>query len=111
MHSKENSTHFDSLVASIETMDDQQLERLQAPIDRRRGELKEKQSTVIERRNYRNGILQLEGRAYRRKKDGESTERGPYWYFHYREGGKQRTLYLGKTDNPEAVVNEKLGKE
>jgi len=55
--------------------------------------------------------LQLEGRAYRRKKDGESTERGPYWYFHYREGGKQRTLYLGKTDNPEAVVNEKLGKE
>jgi hypothetical protein len=42
--------------------------------------------------------LQLEGRAYRRKKDGELTERGPYWYFHYREGGKQRTLYLGWQD-------------
>jgi hypothetical protein len=55
--------------------------------------------------------LQLESRAYRRKKDGELTERGPYWYFHYREGGKQRTLYVGKTDNPEAVVDEKLGKE
>jgi len=50
--------------------------------------------------------LQLEGRAYRRKKDGELTETGPYWYFHYREGGRQRTLYLGKTDNPEAKVDE-----
>jgi hypothetical protein len=55
--------------------------------------------------------LQLEGRAYRRRKDGEVTERGPYWYFHYREGGRQRTLYIGKTDNPEAKVDEKLGKE
>jgi hypothetical protein len=55
--------------------------------------------------------LQLEGRAYRRKKDSELIERGPYWYFHYREGGKQRTLYIGKTDNPEVVVDEKLGKE
>jgi hypothetical protein len=39
------------------------------------------------------------------------TERGPYWYFHYRDGGRQRTLYLGKTDNPEAKVDEKPGKE
>ena len=37
----------------------------------------------------------------------ESCER----FFHYREGGKQRTLYVGKTDNPEAKVDEKLGKE
>ena len=71
----------------------------------------EKQGTVLERREHRNGVLQLEGRAYRRKKDSELTQRGPYWYFHYREGGKQRTLYIGKTDNPEAVVDEKLGKE
>ena len=34
-----------------------------------------------------------------------------YWYFHYREGGQQKTLYLGKTDDPEVKVNEKLGKE
>ena len=95
----------------IAEMDEQELDRLQAAMDRRRGELKKKQSPVIERRNYLNGLLQLEGRAYRRKKDGELAERGPYWYFHYREGGKQRTLYLGKTDNPEAVVDEKLGKE
>jgi len=100
---------LDALIDSIAEMDEQELDRLQAAIDRRRRG--SKQSTVLERREHRNGVLQLEGRAYRRKKDGELTERGPYWYFHYREGGKQRTLYVGKTDNPEAIVDEKLGKE
>jgi hypothetical protein len=104
MHSK----NLDNIVATIAQIDERDLDRLQAALDRRRGELKaeKKQSTVKERREHRNGVLQLEGRAYRRKKDGELTERGPYWYFHYREGGKQRTLYLGKTDNPEAKVDE-----
>jgi len=106
MHSREHS--LDALIGSIAEMDEQELDRVQAAIDQRRGE--SKQSTVLGRREYRNGLLQLEGRAYRRKKDGELRERGPYWYFHYREGGKQRTLYIGKTDNPEAVVDEKLGK-
>ena len=108
-----NNQSLDSLIASVSNMDDSELDKLQAAIDRRRGALKKKkkQSTVIERREHRNGLLQLEGRAYRRKKDGELTERGPYWYFHYREGGKQRTLYVGETDNPEVVVDEKLGKE
>ncbi len=89
-------------------MNNRELDRLQAALDRRRDELKaeRKQSTVKERREYRNGVLQLEGRAYRRKKDGQLTERGPYWYFHYREGGRQRTHYLSKTDDPEAKVNE-----
>ena len=105
MHSI-NCNSIDTIIATIAEMEDQELDGLQAAIDRRRGTLKNKQSTVIERRDYRNGVLQLEGRAYRRKKDGESIERGPYWYFKYREGGKQRTLYLGKTDNPEAKVNE-----
>src|SRR5918999_5711583 len=100
---------LDTLIAAVERLDAGELDRLQEAIDRRRGE--QKQSTVLERRDYRNGVLQLEGRAYRRKKDGELTERGPYWYFHYREGGKQRTLYVGKTDNPEGVLDEKLGKE
>jgi hypothetical protein len=109
IHNNRNSV--DALIEGIAEMDEQELDRLQAAVDRRRGALKKKQSTVLERRNYRNGVLQLEGRAYRRKKDGELTERGPYWYFHYREGGKQRTLYVGKTDNPEAVVDVKLGKE
>ena len=84
-------------------MDDRELDQLQAAIDRRRGRLK--QSTVLERREHRHGLLQLETRTYKRK-DGELTKRGPYWYFHYREGGKQRTLYVGKTDTPEARVNE-----
>jgi len=107
MHNKR--LNLDTLIGSIAKMDEQELDRVQAAIDHRRGS--SKQSTVLERREYRNGLLQLEGRAYRRKKDGELRERGPYWYFHYREGGKQRTLYVGKTDNPEAVVDEKLGKE
>ena len=104
---------MEDIIDSIAEMDEQELDRLQTAIDRRHNELKKekKQSPVIERREYRNGLLQLEGRAYQRKKDGELTERGPYWYFHYREGGKQRTLYVGKTDNPEAKVDEKLGKE
>jgi hypothetical protein len=104
-----NRNSVDSLIATIAQMDERELDQLQAALDRRRGTLKKgekKQSTVMERREHRNGVLQLEGRAYRRKKDGELTERGPYWYFHYREGGKQRTLYLGKTDNPEAKVDE-----
>jgi hypothetical protein len=101
-----NIQSVDGFIDSIAEMDEQELDRLQAAIDRRRGFLKKKLSTVLERREYRNGLLQLEGRAYRRKKDGELTERGPYWYFHYREGGKQRTLYIGKTENPEAKVNE-----
>ena len=111
MHNKKSNLPFDDIIASIETMDLQELNRLQEAIDRRRGAISKKQSTVLERRDYRNGVLQLEGRAYRRKKDGELTERGPYWYFHYRQGGRQHSLYVGKTENPEAVVDEKLGKE
>jgi hypothetical protein len=100
-----------SFLEVLAEMDEQELDRLQVALDRRRSELKKKQSTVLERREYRNGLLQLEGRVYRRKKDGQLVERGPYWYFHYREGGKQRTLYVGKTDNPEAKVNEILKRE
>jgi hypothetical protein len=106
MHNRKSHLRFDDFIASIETLDPRKLNRLQEAIDRRRGALKKKQSTVLERRNHRNGLLQLEGRAYRRKRDGELTERGPYWYFHYREGGRQRTLYVGRTDNPEAKVDE-----
>ena len=104
----------DILIDYLSEMDEQELDRLQAAIDRRRGSLKknkEKQSTVLERREYRHGLLQLEGRTYKRKKDGKLTERGPYWYFHYREGGRQRTLYIGKTGTPEAKVDEMMIKE
>ena len=103
MHSK----NIDSFLDTLAEMDEQELDRLQAALEQRRGELKKnKQSPVLERREYRNGLLQLEGRAYQRKKDGKLMHRGPYWYFHYREGSRQRTLYIGKTDNPEAKVDQ-----
>ncbi len=111
MHNNESNLKFEDIIARVATMSSSELDRLQEAIDCRRGTPKKKRSTVLERRDYRNGVLQLEGRAYQRKKDGELTQRGPYWYFHYREGGRQRTLYVGKTDNPEDVVDEKLGKE
>jgi hypothetical protein len=92
-------------------MNAEELNQLQEAIVRRRLQLGDKPvSTLVESRDYHHGILQLEKRAYRRK-DGGLTERGPYWYFHFREGGKQRTLYIGKTDNPETVVDKKLGEE
>jgi hypothetical protein len=103
-----------SIISRIAQVNAEELDQLQEAIDRRRRQLGHKPlkllSTVVERRDYGNGILQLEKRAYRRKDDG-LTERGPYWYFHHREGGKQHTLYIGKSDNPEAVVDEKLAEE
>ena len=80
MHS--NKQKLDSFIDYITQMDEPELDRLQEAIDRRRGSFKkkknnkEKQSTVLERREHRHGLLQLEGRAYKRKKDGELTERG-----------------------------------
>jgi hypothetical protein len=96
----------DTIISLIEQMNAEQIDHLQKAIDRRRQQIGNKPvSTVVERRDYRNGILQLERRAYRRK-DGQLTERGPYWYFHFREGGKQKTMYVGQTDDPEARVDE-----
>ena len=98
--------HIKNFISSIERMDAGELDRIEEAIDRRRQEIGGGPvSTVVERRDYRNGVLQLEKRAYRRKDSG-LTERGPYWYFHFREGGRQRTKYLGQTDNPEEKVDE-----
>jgi hypothetical protein len=98
-------------IANIEVLGMEELDRVEKAIKQRRQKLANGPvSTVVERRNYRNGVLQLERRAYRRK-DGGQTERGPYWYFHFREGGRQRTKYLGQTDNPEKKVDEVLGGE
>jgi hypothetical protein len=98
--------NMDDIVSLISQANAEQLHQLQKAINHRRQQLADRPlSTVVERRNYQNGILQLERRAYRRK-DGGLTERGPYWYFHFREGGRQRTKYLGQTDDPEAKVDE-----
>jgi hypothetical protein len=102
--------NMQAIISLIEQMDDDQLHHLQDAIDRRRHQLADRPlSTVVERRDYQNGVLQLEKRAYKRK-DGGLTQRGPYWYFHFREGGRQKTMYLGKTDDPEAKVEEIMTK-
>src|SRR5215212_3499686 len=102
----------EAMVSLIEQLNAEQLDRLQEAIDRRRQQLGDRPlSTVVERRDYQNGVLQLERRAYRRKKDGGLTERGPYWYFHFREGGRQKTMYVGQTDDPEARMDEIMTKE
>src|SRR5215217_3136709 len=103
--------NINSVISQVERMNVEELNQLQEAIDRRRHQLGDKPlSTVVERREYGNGILQLETRAYRRK-DGGLTERGPYWYFHFREGGRQKTMYVGQTDDPEARVDEIMTKE
>jgi len=97
----------DMVIERINTMDAGELDRLQVAIDRRRGELDGEEvaptagssSAVIERRAYGSGVLQLEMR-------GES---GPYWYFHHRKDGKQKTVYIGKTDAPEIKLAQIKG--
>jgi hypothetical protein len=97
-----------TIISQVERMNAEELDRLQEAIVQRRQQLGDKPvSTVMERRNYGSGILQLERRAYRRK-DGTLTERGPYWYFHFREGGRQKTMYVGQTDDPEGKVDERM---
>jgi hypothetical protein len=98
-----------ALIERVDTMDAEELDRLQAAIDRRRREEElggeevlpsaGTSSTVIERRPYGSGVLQLEKR-------GES---GPYWYFHHRREGKQKTVYLGKTEAPEIKLAQIKG--
>jgi hypothetical protein len=103
MHNKEIDA--DTIIAALPTLEAGELERVRAAVEaisRRSGG-----STVLERRSYRHGLLQLEERTYTRK-DGSEARRGPYWYFKYRDGGRQRTLYIGKTKEPEAVVDRKL---
>jgi hypothetical protein len=104
-------TNIDAVISLIGQMNAEQLDHLQKAIDHKRQQIGNKLvSTVVERRDYQNGILQLERRTYRRKKDGQLTQRGPYWYFHYREGSRQRTKYVGKTDDPESKVDEMMTK-
>ena len=93
----------DEIVRAISTLSGPELNRVRKALEQRREQLL-KQSTVAQRRNHGRGILQLEYRA--NPKTG--TQRGPYWYFYWREGGKQRSVYVGKTDDPEEVLSKKL---
>lgn len=94
----------DEIIAAISCLSGPDLERVRKAVERR-GEQLVKQSTVVERRNHGGGILQLEYRA--NPKTG--TRRGPYWYFYWREEGRQHSLYVGKSSDPEVVLEEKFG--
>lgn len=97
----------DSILDRITTMNAHDLDRLQRAIDQRRRQLDQQPtSQVVEYRLHADGMLQLEKRLYV-KKDGQVSERGPYWYFRYHQQGRQRTLYLGKTDDPEGRLQER----
>ena len=34
---------------------------------------------------------------------------GPYWYFHHRAHSKQKTVYIGKPDEPEIRLAQLKG--
>ena len=59
----------------------------------------------MERRNHFDRILQLEYRA--NPKTANSEERT--WHFKWCENGRQRTMYLGSTDDPGGKLAERLG--
>ena len=94
-----------TILDTISTLSGPELEAIRQAVERQRERLA--QSTIVEQRSVGSGILQLEYRT--NPKTG--TRRGPYWYYHYREGGKQHSLYVGKTDDPEEALAEKLATE
>ncbi len=99
----------EQVIAGLEDLDRAELERLEEALDRRLRKLRQESpsvSGVLEYRPYADGTLQAEIRRYVRK-DGSAKEQGPYWYFRYHEGGKQKKLYLGRTDDPEGELARK----
>ena len=88
----------DEIIAAIASLSGPELESVRKAVELRHEQLV-KRSTVVERRNHGRGILQLEYRS--NPKTG--TRWGPYWYFYWREDGKQHSLYVGKT-----LLDEKI---
>jgi len=93
--------NLDEIIASLDQLDSTDLDRLQAAIDSKRQQVSA--SSVVERRGYLDGILQLEYRT--NLKTGK--QRGPYWYFKYRKDGRQKTTYIGATDDPEGWLEKR----
>jgi hypothetical protein len=101
------------MIAGLKELDREALVRLREEIDLQLRNLGEGKavSGVVEYRPYADGTLQAEVRRYYRK-DGSVKEQGPYWYFRYHEGGRQKKLYLGRTDDPEGeVARRRLAKD
>ena len=106
---------IEEMIAGLKDLDRADLARLEDALRRQQqepggkapeGEERTPVSDVLEYRPHADGYLQYEVRRYVRK-DGSVKEHGPYWYFRYHEGGRQRTLYLGKTDDPEGALEQK----
>ncbi len=98
-----------TLMEHISSIDDaEELDRLQAAIELRRRELSGDEtapistgppSAVLERRPYGSGVLQLEMR----------DASGPCWYFYLRKDGEKKTVYVGRTDEPEITLAQIKG--
>ncbi len=73
----------------------------------REGEPEVTGSMVVESRPNADGLLLLEKRTFTPKSGGPPKVRSPYWTFRYQEDGKRRSIYIGKTDDPERVLKEK----
>ncbi len=101
----------EAIISGLKDLDRVQLARLETALKRRLREFGadgggQPVSGVVEYRPYADGTLQAEVR-YHVRKDGTATEQGPYWYFRYHESGRQKKLYLGKTDDPEGELARK----
>jgi hypothetical protein len=105
---------MERIVERIRSMNESELQAVEDAVHARRRELSDDSTSaapvsfVVAQRPFEDGWLQAEMRVYVRK-DGGRTTRGPYWYFRYHQGGKQRTMYIGKTDEPEAALEAKRG--
>lgn len=103
---RERRMDLGRMIEGLKELDGEDLVRLRDEVCLRLREIGEEQSPVsgvLEYRPHADGTLQAEVRRYYRK-DGSVKEQGPYWYFRYHEGGRQKKLYLGKTDDPEGVL-------
>ena len=105
MKKPENLTEWLTWQKSLREMNRGELMEMKRLVERELSSREPAQSTVEEYVPYLDGHLQLEYRT--NPKTG--TRRGPYYYFRYHDGGKQRTLYIGKVDLDEAKrrVDEK----
>lgn len=109
---REDSLDLTRMIEGLKHLDVKDLVRLRDEVSLRLQEIGEEQSPVsgvLEYRPYADGTLQAEVRRYYRK-NGSVKEQGPYWYFRYHEGGKQKKLYLGRTEDPEGELTRKRAK-
>ena len=100
----------EAVISDLRELDRGDLERVEAELKRRLREIERDGeagrppvSGVLRYKAHEDGYLQAETRTYIRK-DGSTVERGPYWYFRFHENGRQKKIYLGKTDDPEGEL-------